>query len=132
MATSISWKLNVEVPSGPSLALSSAVAVDAFDRIAVTVPSSAAVPPAEVEVDVQPGAVGRVKFLVVRSNVYGDNLKYKVHVTGNPAVSLNDTLVLVGAGSLGLLGAQVDKLLFVNTLGQPANVEIIVGRQAIP
>jgi len=57
MATSISWKLNVSIPSGPSLALSSAVSVDAYDRIAVTVPNTTAAPPAEVEVDVQPGAV---------------------------------------------------------------------------
>jgi len=128
MATSISWKLNVSIPSGPSLALSSAISVDAYDRIAVTVPT--AVAPVEVEVDVQPGAVGRVRFLVVRSDIYGDNLKYKVHATGNPEQTLNDTLILVGAGSLGLLGAQVDKLIFINTLGHDANLEILVGRQA--
>jgi hypothetical protein len=130
MATSISWKLNVSIPSGPSLALSSAVSVDAYDRIAVTVPNTTAAPPAEVEVDVQPGAVGRVRFLVVRSDVYGDNLKYKVHATANPEQALNDTLVLVGAGSVALLGAQVDKLIFINTLGHDANLEILVGRQA--
>src|SRR6266478_2023985 len=120
MATSISWKLNVSIPSGPSLALSSAV----------TVPNTTAAPPAEVEVDVQPGAVGRVRFLVVRSDVYGDNLKYRVHATANPEQALNDTLVLVGAGSVALLGAQVDKLIFINTLGHDANLEILVGRQA--
>jgi hypothetical protein len=130
MPTSISWRLTIDIPSGPSLALGSAIAVEAYDRIAITVPHSAAGPPAEVEVDVQPGAVGRVKFLVIRSDSYGDKLLYKVHATGNPARVLDDTLVLVGAGALDLLGAPVDKLLIINTLGHPANIEIIVGRQA--
>ena len=130
MPTSISWKLSIDIPSGPSLALASAVPVDAYDRIAVTVPTSPAGPPAEVAVDVQPGAVGRVKFLVIRSDSYGDNLKFKVHDTGNPAHALDDTLVLAGAGALDLLGSQLDKLLIINTLGHPANIEIIVGRQA--
>ncbi|HXB69545.1 MAG TPA: hypothetical protein VNY05_14940 [Candidatus Acidoferrales bacterium] len=130
MPTSISWKLTIDIPSGPSLSLSSAVAVEAYDRIAVTVPHSATSPPAEVQVDVQPGAAGRVKFLVIRSDSYGEKLKYKVHDTGNSERILDDTLVLVGPGALDLLGATLDKLLIINTLGQPANIEIIVGRQA--
>ncbi len=51
---------------------------------------------------------------------------------GNPALVLDDTLVLVAAGSLGLFGAQVDKLPFTNTFGHAANLEIIVGRHATP
>jgi hypothetical protein len=103
MATSISWKLNVSIPSGPSLALSSAISVDAYDRIAVTVPAAAA--PVEVEVDVQPGAVGRVLFLVVRSDVYGDNLKYKVHATGNPEQNAERHFGTGGSGKLGPAGS---------------------------
>jgi len=126
MPTTISWQSTIDIPAGPSVTTASAVAVDAYDRIAVTIPASGA----EVEVDVQPGAAGRVKFLIVRSDRYGDNLTFKTHVTGNPAHALDDTLVLSGAGALELLGAQVDKLLFTNNLGQPANIEILVGRQA--
>src|SRR5262249_32181290 len=100
MSVNISWKLSVEIPSGPSLSLASAVEVHAYDLITVIVPHSAATPPAEVAVDVQPGAAGRVRFLLIRSSTYGDNLQYKVHATGNPARVLNDALLLVGAGSL--------------------------------
>ena len=127
MSTSITWQLTVNIPSGPSVTTANAVAVDAYDRIAVTIPNTNT----EVEVDVQPGAAGRVKFLLVRSDRYGDQLTFKAHVTGNPAHKLDDTLVLVGVGSLDLLGAQVDKLLFTNNLANPANIEIIVGRQAV-
>ncbi|MBZ5684085.1 MAG: hypothetical protein LAP86_03550 [Acidobacteriia bacterium] len=128
MATSISWKLNVNSPSGPKLALSSAISVDAHDRIAGTVPTAAA--QVEVEVDVQLRTVGRVRSLVVRSDVYGDNLKYKVHATRNPEQTMNDTLVLGGEGSLALLGAQIDRLSSSTPLGHDANLQILVGRQA--
>jgi hypothetical protein len=127
MPTSIAWKFSLDIPSGPSLALSSAVSVDAYDRIAVTIADAAA----DVQVDIQPGATGRVKFVMVRSDVYGDNLKYKVHAAANPAHSLTDTLILVGTGALDLLGAQLDALFISNTLGHAANIEIIVGRQAV-
>jgi hypothetical protein len=130
MPTNIGWKLSVEIPSGPSLAIASAAEVEAVDRIAVTIADSSGAP-AEVTVDVQPGAAGKVKFLLIRSSAYGDNLKYKVHATGNTQHVLNDALVLVGVGGLALLDAPLDKLLVTNTLGQDATLEIIVGRLAV-
>jgi hypothetical protein len=132
MQTSISWALGVHIPSGPNLTLTSALQVDAYERISLTVPHSAAAPPAEVEVDVQPGPTDRVRLLLIRSSVYGDDLQVKVHATGNPAHALNDTLFLVGEGNLGLLGADLDKLFIINTLGQEATIEIIVGRLVTP
>jgi hypothetical protein len=126
MPTTISWQSTISIPSGPSVTTASAVAVDAYDRIAVTIPPSNT----EIAVDVQPGTAGKVKFLIVRSDRYGSNLTFKTHVTGNPAHALDDTLVLSGVGALELLGDTVDKLLFTNNLGQPANIEILVGRQA--
>lgn len=130
MPTNIAWKLNVAVPSGPTLNIASAVPVDAYDLITVTVPHTTATPPDEIEVDVQPSAADQVRLLVVRSTQYGDNLKYKVHATGNPERVLNDTLFLVGTGSMELLGADPDKVFFINTLGSEVKIEIIVGRQA--
>ncbi len=132
MPTSIVWKLNAEIASGPGAALASAVVVDAYDRISVTVPHTAANPPNEVEVDVQPGAAGRVRFLLIRSSDYGANLKFKVHDAANPAHVLDDSLFLVGAGGVGLLESPIDKLFVINTLGHAATLEILVGRQAVP
>jgi hypothetical protein len=70
-------------------------------------------------------------LLLIRSSAYGDNLQFKVHATGEPAHSLNETLFLVGEGSLGLFDADLDKLFIINTLGQDATIEIIV-RLATP
>lgn len=130
MAIEIAWKLSVDIPSGPGLTMSSVVDVEAYDRIAVKVPNSTASPPAEAAVDVQPGAAGKVRFLLVRSDAYGDDLTFKVHDAANPARALNDALLLVGEGSLSLLESPLDKLLVTNTLGRDVTIEILVGRLA--
>jgi hypothetical protein len=134
MPTNISWKLNVEIQSGPSIIVTNAVQADAYDRIEVKVPNSTASPPTKTTVDVQPGAAGKVKLLLIRATRYGDNLTYQVHDTSTPERVLNDAVFLVGAGSLDLLedpAAPLDKLLVTNTTGQDVVLEIIVGRSAI-
>ena len=133
MPTTISWKLTVEIQSGPNIIVTNVVQADAYDRIEVKVPDSTAAPTATT-VDVQPGAAGKVKLLLIRSTRYGNNLKYKVHDNTTPERVLNDAVFLVGAGSLDLLedpGAPLDKLLVTNTTGQDVVLEIIVGRTAI-
>jgi hypothetical protein len=133
MSINISWKLNLEIQSGPNIVVTNAVQADAFDRIEAKIPDSTAVP-AATTVDVQPGAVGKIKLLLIRSNKYGDDLQYQVHDSGATKIALNDAVFLVGAGSLDLLesaGAPLDKLLVTNTTGQDVVLEIIVGRSAI-
>ncbi len=132
MPTNISWKLNLEIQSGPNLIVTNAMQVDAYDRIEVKILDSTAAPTA-ITVDVQPGAAGKVKLLLIRSTRYGNNLKYQVHDNTTPERVLNDAVFLVGAGSLDLLedpAAPLDKLLVTNTTGQDAVLEIIVGRTA--
>jgi len=131
--TNISWKLNLEIQAGPNITVTNAVQADAYDRIEVKIPDSTAAPTATT-VDVQPGAVGKVKLLLIRSTKYGDNLKYQVHDNTTPARVLNDAVFLAGAGSLDLLedaAAPLDKLLVTNTRGQDVVLEVIVGRSAI-
>ena len=133
MATNVSWKLNLAIQSGPSVTITNAVQVDAFDRIEVTVPDTTNSPTATT-VDVQPSAVGKIKVLLIRSNKYGDQLKYRIHDNTTDERVLNDAIFLTGAGSLDLLEdptAPLDKLLITNTTGQDVIVEIIVGRTAV-
>jgi hypothetical protein len=133
MPTNISWKLTLEIQSGPNIIVTNAVQADAYDRIEVKIPDSTADPTATT-VDVQPGAAGKVKLLLIRSTKYGDNLKYTVHDNTTPERVLNDAVFLVGAGSLALLEdytAPLDKLLVTNTTGQDVVLEIIVARNAI-
>jgi hypothetical protein len=133
MTINISWKLAVQVQSGPDILIASAVQADAYDRIEARIPdtSSAATP---TTIDVQPGAVKKIKLLLIRSTRYGDDLKYQVHDNTTPVRILNDAVFLVGVGSLDLLeGSTVplDKLLVTNTTGHEVVLEIIVGRSAV-
>ena len=133
MPTNITWKLNLEVQSGPKVSEARTVQVDAFDRIQVTVPDDA-VTPGPLEIEIQPGGPGQIKVLLIRSNVYGDDLKYQVHDNTTDERVLNDALFLAGGGSLDLLedaAAPLDKLLVSNKTGGPVLLEIIVGRTAI-
>lgn len=133
MAITISWKLNVQVQSGPDLVIANAVQADAFDRIEARIPDTTS-SPAPTTVDVQPGAAGKVKLLLIRSTGYGDKLKYRVHDTTTPERTLNDAVFLAGAGSLDLLAdatTALDKLLVTNTTGHDVVLEIIVGRSAV-
>jgi hypothetical protein len=135
MPINISWKLNVEIQSGPNIIITNTVQADAYDRIEVKIPHSTTPSPTPTTVDVQPGAAGKVKLLLIRSTRYGNNLKYKVHADTptTPERVLNDAVFLVGAGSLDLLEdptAPLDKLFVTNTTGQDVVLEIIVGRSA--
>jgi hypothetical protein len=136
MPTNISWKLNLEIQSGPSIIVADAVQADAYDRIEVKVPDTTGTPTAKTTVDLQPGAAGKVKLLLIRSTKYGVDLKYKVPTT--PERVLNNALFLVGAGSLELLenplgsatAVALDKLEVTNKTGQEVVLEIIIGRTA--
>jgi hypothetical protein len=133
MPTNVSWKLNLDVQSGPKLLVSNTVQVDAYDRIEVSVPDTSGTPTA-TSVDIQPGAAGKIKVLLIRSNIYGDNLTYQVHDSTTDERVLNDALFLASAGGLELLedaATPLDKLLVTNTTGQDVLLEIIVGRSAI-
>src|SRR5262245_31472500 len=129
MPINISWKLNVQIDSGAAFLAANSIQVDALDRIEVTVPDSVT-----TTVDVQPGAAGKTKFLLIRSSKYGANVKYFVHDNTTAQRTLNDALFLVEAGGLDLLEdptAPLDKLVVDNTTGGNVVLDILVGRSAI-
>jgi hypothetical protein len=130
LQTNIAWRVSVEIPSSPVLLVASGTAVDAYDRIVLAVPNSTNTPTDEVTVDVQPGTADKVRLIAVTSASYGDDLRMKVHDTSSPEIALNDALFLVGQGAVEMLGAQPDKLLFLNSLGHDVTIEILVGRLA--
>ena len=128
MPINISWKLNVQVGSDPAYAAANALQVEALDRIIVTVPDSVT-----TTIDVQPGAAGKTKFLLIRSSKYDANVKYFVHDNTTTQRSLTEALFLVEAGGLELLedAAALDKLVVDNTTNGNVVLDILVGRDAI-
>ena len=129
MSESIVFSANVVISNGPAMAIKRTIAVDAYDKLDVAVPTGAA----DLEIDLQPGAAGQVHFLLVSSSQYGANLSYKVNSSASPTTyALDEPHLLLGAGSVAMLDAAPAKLFFSNSLGADAQVQILIGRDATP
>ena len=130
MSTNIAWRVELDVPDGPQVSHANAVEVDAVDRIAVSIPDTAAAP-AATTVEVQPGAAGKVKVLLIRASTYGSKVEYQVHDAAAPKRVFSDAMFLIDSGAIDLLGTPLDKLLITNTSGKAVDVEVVVGRAAV-
>jgi hypothetical protein len=127
MPETIVVTVNADVASGPKLKESRTLDVDAYDKITVAVPDGTS----NLEVDLQPGGTGSIQVLIVQSTAYGDGLKYTVNADTTDHV-LDQPHTLIGTGSVGLFGEEPTKLVFGNTLGSDAQVQILVARDATP
>ena len=126
MPETIVLTISAIVGAGPKLKESRTLAVDAYDKISVDVPDQA-----KLAVELQPGGGGSIQLLLVKSSVYGADLKYTVNSDTTDRV-LDQPHVLVGTGSVGLFGMEPKKLTFDNKTGQDAQIEILIGRDATP
>jgi hypothetical protein len=129
MSEYIVLKINIEIPNGPKITLNRTLTVDAYDKIDITVPSSASDQPVEL----QPGeSAGQVKFLLVASDWYGEALAYKVNSNTGTSFELDEPHVLIGEGATAMLDPAPTQLFFSNTTSgedaTDANVRILVGR----
>ena len=127
MSESIVYTVSVAVPNGPTLGLHQSLTVDAFDKIAVTVPDQTT----SMTVELQPGGTNQVHFLLVTADQYLAGLAYKVN-TATASNNLDGPLVLIGPGAVGLLNTAPAKLVFSNSTGQDVKIEILIGRDATP
>lgn len=129
MPETIVLTLGADVASGPTVKDSRTLTVDAYDKISVTIPDGTA----NMDVELQPGGTGSVRLLIIKSNLYGDALKYTVN-TGTTDHVLDQPHVLIGTGAVGLYGAEPTKLVFDNALGagKDAQIQILIGRDATP
>ena len=129
MPETIVLTLGADVASGPTVKDSRTLTVDAYDKFSVTIPDGTA----NMDVELQPGGTGSVRLLIIKSNLYGDALKYTVN-TGTTDHVLDQPHVLIGTGAVGLYGAEPTKLVFDNALGagNDAQIQILIGRDATP
>lgn len=126
MSESISLTLSVQVAGGPKLVAAKTLAVEAYEKITLTVPNDST----DVQVELQPGGVGVVKLIMITSDAYGDDLTYSPD-GGTTAIGLDQPHLFMGAGGVGVLGSP-ETLIFNNALGSPssAKIELLVGRDA--
>jgi len=126
----IAYQATVAVPNGPSISSSRSVEVEAFDLVEVELAAGAA----DVEVEVQPGAAGQVKFLAVTSTRYGPEISYKVNsASATETHSLDQPHVLAGEGAVSMLDAAPEKLFMSNaSTDTDVTVQVLAGRDATP
>ena len=125
MTESINWSLNAQIVGGPKIMASDTEEIEAYDKIEVTIENDAI----DKEVEIQPGGVDKVQFLVIKSEKYGEDLTYKVNSLTD-IIKLDALHVFIGTGAVGLLKETPKKLLFTNGLPDSVSVEILVGRMA--
>ena len=138
MPEKINWTISAKVVGGPQINLSQALEIEAYDKIQVKIANG----DTDKEIEVQPGGVDKVCFLLVSSDKYNDvtdtniNLSFKVNADTNSEINLDAPLLLIGNGATGILlpGEAPQKLFFTNSLGtdNDANIEILVGRDSTP
>jgi hypothetical protein len=119
------------VPGGPTLALNSAIAAEAYDKIDV------AIAPGDDDkvVNIQPGAAAQLRLLVIKSSLYATEVTYMASDGSDDSdpVTLDGPQLFIGPGAIALFGVDPKVLKFSNThASQAAQVEILVGRDATP
>jgi hypothetical protein len=141
MAT-VNCALNIEVVTGPKIAVSKTVTVEAYDKIEVVINAGGAAAP-EISVDIQPSSTGKVNLVFIKSSLYSDNITYKVSdgTTDSDPIILDQYQIYSGKGALSLLAAspitapKILKFKNVNAVTNPATndatIEILVGRNAV-
>lgn len=124
---------DITIPNGPKLGFSRSLAVEAFDKIDVVVAANTA----DKEVQLQPGGVGQVQFLLIVADWYGPELSYKVNKASATVRALDQPHLFTGSGAVSMLdAAALAKLFFSNSTSgadaKDAHVQMLIGRDATP
>jgi len=128
---SMSWSVTLQISGSPALAVARApVDVEAVDRI------EAVIAPGDNNkvLDIQPGGLGAIHVLLIKSSSYGPHMSFKVSdgVADSNSVVL-DSPQLFSGGGVALFNLAPRQLKLSNSsTDQSATVEILVARDATP
>jgi hypothetical protein len=122
MAEKLIWNTTVRAEGGPQLTGSGVLTVAAYDKLSVVVPRGS-----DLDVDLGPGAAGKIICLVIKPAAPNKELTYEVG--GNP-IKLDQPQFLIGGG-VDLAGNPA-KITITNGTAKAAAVEILVGRDEAP
>lgn len=127
----ISYSVTVQVAGGPSLPISGTLEVDAYEKIAITVPAKQNNVDGTAEVTVSPGALADTVLLLITASAVDGSQKFKTSAQNANDIPINGPVTLIGGTACSLLDANPDKLTFTNTAGKDATITILVGRKAV-
>lgn len=122
MTEKLIWDVTVRAEGGPQLTGSGVLEVDAYDKHSLVVPAGA-----DLDVDLGPGAAGRIACLVILPDQPSADLSYDV---GSTTIALDEPQFLLG-GAVNLTGNPA-ALTLANAGVTDAGVQILIGRDATP
>ncbi len=127
----INLNIKIDVVDGPKLSEIQNIEVEAYEKLTIKLEKKVS----DIEVDIQPGGEGQVKFLMIKienPEQYGKEVKYKLtKPAADPKFVLDRPLILFGLGAISLLGPP-KKLYFTNDWEGEVQLQILVGRDATP
>jgi hypothetical protein len=129
MVVPVKWNFNLFVNGSQTLSLADKFDSTAYDKISVLIKAD----DKETEVKIFPGEIEDIDFFCIKSDKYTiDKTKQLTYKVGESteAIVLDRAHMLIGNSMVGLLKEAPTKLIFNNTTGSDANLEIIVGRKA--
>ncbi len=125
------WTLNVQVDGGTTMSVTAdAKSPEAIDKVEVVVD------PGDTDkvLEIQPGSAAAIQLLVIKSNVYGADLTYKVSDGTNESATVTlDAPQVFSGGNVTLFGEDPQQIKFSNAAtGQEVKVQVFVARDATP
>ena len=127
----INYSVTLQVAGGPSVPIAGVLEVDAYEKIAVTVPAKTGGVNGTADVAVSPSDLADTKLLVLTSSSKDGSLHFKTTAVGAVDVSITGPITLIGPTACSLLGTDPDSFTFTNTAADAATVMILVGRKAV-
>ncbi|GAB4367319.1 MAG: hypothetical protein Kow00121_05500 [Elainellaceae cyanobacterium] len=129
--------VSAQIKSGPQVSFSQEIPAEAYDKVEVVVPPGGQ----EVSVNVQPGTLAQVSFLLIQSSLYSNpkdaaqKVSYGITATN---INLDQPQIFLGTGAVSILGSDPQTLKFKNDYpaeGDAAEtnkavIQILVGRKA--
>ena len=128
MTKSVKWNLSVYVEDGPTLTSSEDFNAEAVDVVSIKVNKAS-----NSTVDVQPGELPEVKFIYIKSDLYG-KVKYKFKSGADPPsaeLTLDKDFILTSLELVALFNVSPNKIIFTNSeVAKDSNSEVVVARSA--
>ena len=124
MTENISWKVDVSIPGGKKVSRDNKIDFEAYDDMEIVVEKGKT-----LEVQVQPGSIAQLKFLLISADSYDQPIWYSLKDTGAKNVLLDEIQLFLGSGALSLLQAPPQTLVFKGS-SKDVKVHIVAARTA--
>jgi hypothetical protein len=134
LTKSVKWNLSAYVEDGPTLTSSEELDTQAVDVVSIKVDKGKT-----STVDVQPGDLGEVQFIYIKSDLYDDpddkgkRVQYKF-IDGEKksvVVRLDKDHILTSGNLVKMFQTSPKMIEFTNEKGIDANLQVVVARKAV-